>query len=345
MTRKFLCLLLFTSLLPLSSLMQGCATPSCSTYIERLTACADKVLTTYGEKQEGTCKLGAANQCTAGQLCVQPQGEAFATCFNPGEAHKNFKELIATSQRFCDDVFAGRQNKYMRCVIDAGCDAKKINGCSTQLVSLTKQAKKAGESGGFLISFLAFIVVSMIAGGLILFILIKLLDGQNPKNTILRGLLVGGAVGLFTFPLVYISPLLGVLLSSSALFGVVMLVYQQGAFLSTVVTASHIIWVQLFFTIFVSSEMMHGEAWIAQAEHFRRGVTAHHERVATSVFEVERDRRRAAEARKRAAEEEKKRKEEEAKKKAEEEAKKKAEEEAKKAEENKPKRRRRRRRR
>ncbi|MCB9643053.1 MAG: hypothetical protein H6728_08265 [Myxococcales bacterium] len=345
MTRKFLCLLLFSSLLPLSSLMQGCATPSCTTYVDQLTTCADKVLTVYGEKQEGTCKLGAANQCTTGQLCVQAPGEAFAACFTPGEAYKSFKEMIATSQRFCDDVFAGRQNKYMRCVADAGCDAKKINDCSTKLVSLTKQAKKAGESGGFLVSFLAFIVFSMVAGGLILFFLIKILDGQNPKNTILRGLLVGAAVGVVTFPLVYISPLLGVLLSSSALFGVVMLVYQQGAFLSTVVTATHIIWVQVFFTMFVSSEMMHGEAWIAQAEHFRRSVSAHHERVAKSVEEIERDRKRAAEARKRAAEEEKKRKEEEAKKKAEEEAKKKAEEEAKKAESNKPKRKRRRRRR
>lgn len=330
MTRKFFCLLLFSSLLPLGALTQGCAKPSCTQYSEQLAACGDKVLADFGEKQEGTCKLGTANQCTAGQICTQPPGEAFASCYNPGEAYKNFKEMITVGQRLCDDVFAGRQKKYMDCIIKAGCNLKEANKCTEQLASLRKQAEQAGQMGGFLAAFAAFLLASVLLGGLLLFVLLKLTDRSNPKNTIFRALLVSVGVGAFTFPLVYASPLLGIFVSSSVLFGAVMIVYQQGAFLSTILTASHIIWVQLFFTLVVSAEVMHGPAWISQAEFFRIQIAKHHETVAKSISEIEGDRKRYAEAKKKAAEEEKKRKEEEAKKKAaEEEAKKKAEEEKK----------------
>jgi len=331
MTRKFLCLLLFSSLLPLGALTQGCAKPSCSQYAEQLAACEDKVLADFGDKQEATCKRGEANQCTAGQICTQPPGEAFASCYTPGEALKNFKEMLTVAQRLCDDVFAGRQKKYMDCVVKAGCNIKDANKCTDQLVSLKKQTKQAGQFGGFLASFAAFLIASIFFGGLMLFVLLKLTDRANPKNTIPRAIFVSIGIGLFTFPLVYASPLLGIFISSSILFGAVMIVYQQGAFLSTALTASHIVWVQLFFTFIVSAEVMHGPAWISQAEFFRIQIVKQHETVAKSISDIEGERKRYAEAKKRAAEEEKKRKEEEAaaKKKAEEEAKKKAEEEKK----------------
>jgi hypothetical protein len=312
--------------------MQGCASPSCTQYLEHLNACSDKILVDTGTKIDLRCTLGAPNQCTTGQMCIQPQGELFASCFQPGEVHKTFKELAATGEQFCNSVFASRQNKYMRCVIDAGCDAKKASVCEAQMLSLTKKAQKEGETGGFLVSLVLFFLLTSVLGGAAIFVLMKLIDGQNPKNTVFRALGLAGAMALFTYPIVYLTPLLGLLLTSSILFGVVMIVYQQGAFLSVAVTAANVLWVSTFFNYVTSQEIMHARAWLEQPEHFRREVGKKHSSLLKAVEELEQERKNLAQALKR-AEEAKKKAEEEAKKKAEEEAKKKkAEEDAKKEE-------------
>lgn len=338
MKRKFLCLLLLTGILPFAFFSEGCSFSStCDELIRSVDKCTTKWVGTYGKKFNKTCRPGAA-QCETSQLCIQPPGSAFAKCHLPGPIHQRQQVLIERTRRLCGPIFTARQVPYIQCIKSAQCDVKKFNACNAKLVSQLKKEKEKGSSG-FLIGLLIFLVVSALVEGLLIFGGIKILDKNNPRNTIVRAFIVGIVSGLITFPMVFFSPLTGVLISSSLLFSLIIVTYQLEVFMPAAFTAFHIFWAWSVFTFMVAGGTLGGKAWLSQGALFRQALNREHTKMEEVYDEFERNRKKLEAAKRRAKAEAKRKADEAAKEKA---AKEKA---AKEAADNKKKKKRRRRRR
>ena len=319
MKRKFLCLLLLTGILPLAFLSGGCTSSSCEKLHESINKCTIQWVGKYGRKAKKTCTLGEKKQqCNASELCIQPPGVAFPSCYEPGNVYKEQRIILNNVRQLCDPIFKSRQAAYIRCIEASECDVKKFNACAAKMTNQIKKEKEKGP-GGALISFIIFLVITILVEGLLVFVGVKIVDRNNPKNTIPRGLVLGAVIAVVTFPLVYFSPLAGVLVSSSLLFRLIILFYQQEAFLPSIFTAIHIVFVWSVFTFLVAGEFMGGKAWLVQSAAFRRAMQTRHGKMAEARQEFEKEQRKLALERKRAAElkkqqEEEKRRQEKEKK-------------------------------
>lgn len=284
---------------------------SCDDYIQTLKTCSDKVVSLYGAKMVKFVKKGkktvqvnipctpgknVRKVCGSGNFCVAEPGSTFTNCYKGGSIHNRYRSFLAEVENLCEPIFASRQggtSGYVACVNNAKCDIKAINKCR----ALLKKEKKTG-TGGNLVGFLVFLLACILLEGLLLFVAIKVIDRHNPKNTILRGILLSAVIGACTYPLVYSWPLLGMLLSGSLLFGLIIVLYQEDVFLPAVYAAFHILWVGAFFTFMVAGGHIGNEAWLAQPKTLRFKVLDHHAELEKDIDEFERDNKAQIAARK-----------------------------------------------
>lgn len=203
-----------------------------------------------------------------------------------------------------------------------------------------------GDIGKFLFGLPIFVVIGLLLEGLLVFVGLKFSDKSNPKNSIKSAILFGLLMSLLTYPWLYGYPLPGLFITSSLLFGLLIVIYEQDISFATGVTLLHMIWIWGFFTFFAASHHLGGEAWFIQKKHFKIELRKEQRGLAKTVKEAKKMQEMEADAKLRAKEAaitSKKEKEDEAKLKAAE--KKKKAEEAKKPKPAPRKKRRRRRRR
>jgi hypothetical protein len=299
--RTYLLTLLFASaILAVSSVAHAA---SCSDFLQTLNKCESNVVGAYGFKimkevkengksiqKDIPCTKGkdVRKVCGVGHYCVSEPGSTFSYCFKPGNILHMYKDMKNQAGTLCEQIFATRQggsNGYLTCIQNANCDLKALNKCS----ALLKKEKVTG-TGGNLVGFLIFLLLSILLEGLLLFGVIKIIDKHNPQNTIMRAILMSTIVGICTFPFVYSFPLLGMLLSGSLLFGLIIVFYQQGVFLPAVYTAFHIIWVGAFFSMMVAMGQLGNPSWLAQPKTLRFRMIDHHANIQKEVTEFERER-------------------------------------------------------
>ncbi|TNE51463.1 MAG: hypothetical protein EP343_05035 [Deltaproteobacteria bacterium] len=331
---KKLLLSILLSTLGLMVLVQGCTSPTCQDYMDSMAVCRDKIVSEYGskvviEEKDGskrtrTCKKETGRKdCGLAAYCVKGQASAFATCYQPGSLYKRYQTLVDDLSLSCGPIFAVRQagkKSYYQCVKAANCDLRKINACQT----LLKKEKKSGSSG-YIMGFLIFLGLSILLEGLVLFGFLKFTDRMNPKVTLTRALVLSVIVGVISFPAVYFNFLVGMGLSASLLFGLIIIFFYQGAGMPTLVTTIHLIWVSMFFNFMVANQSLGNTSWLYAPKKLRVQVMYHHEKLNTLMEEFDTAQKEAAAARARL----KKEKEEAAKKKQQEAKEKKKKEEAK----------------
>ena len=185
-----------------------------------------------------------------------------------------------------------------------------------------------GDIGKFLFGLPIFVGIAIVLEGVLVFVGLKVSDKSNPKNSIMSAILFGALIGLLTYPWVYGLPLPGLFVTSSLLFGLLIVIYHQDVSFSTAFTLLHMIWVWGFFTHFAAHNNIGGEAWFIQKQIFKQEVRKEHKELVKSVAQAKKDKEREEEAKLRAKEEAEKAKKEKA-----EESKLKAAEKKKKAEE------------
>lgn len=302
MTRTYL-LTLLLACLTVAFLPEAHAAGTCGDLVKIMQSCRDKVIGTYGQKiivekkgeggkterHELQCKKdgNVRKKCGTGHFCVQPPGTVIGVCYRGGAFYNRYKAIVGDIDNFCNPIFAARQggtSGYLTCIENAKCDVKKMNQCR-----LVLKKEKKSDMGGAIVGFLIFLLVSLLLEGLVLFGAMKLIDRHNPRNTILRGIMLGLFIGAVTFPLVYGFPLLGMLLSGSLLFGLIIILYQQGVFMPAVYTAFHILWVGFFFSFMVAGAQIGNDAWLAQPKSLRIKLLSHHASYATQIEEFDQE--------------------------------------------------------
>lgn len=328
MNRKFLFPILL-SMLCTMLFAQGCTSPTCDDYMASLSTCQNKVIGAYGTpvvienkdntKTPRTCKKETERKdCGVGNFCVQVPGSAFPMCYTPGSIYGRYQGFLESFTVSCSSIFAVRQSGskgYYECVKDANCDLRKIDACGALL-----RKEKEGTQSDYLVGFALFFVLTLLIEGLLLFIALKLTDGLNPKVTLARALWLAVIVGLIGYPVVHANPLIGIAVSSSIFFGLMVVFFYQGAGLPTLFTGIHLLWISMFFNFMVSKERLGNKAWLYESKTLRIELTEHHDKLHTLLTEHEQTQREIEASRlqaKKAQEEEKKRKEEEDKRKKE----------------------------
>ncbi len=331
---KKLLLSILLSTLGLMVLVQGCTSPTCQDYMDSMTVCRDKIVSEYGskvviEEKDGskrtkTCKKETGRKdCGVAAYCVKGPSSAFASCYQPGSLYNRYQTLVDDLNLSCGPIFAVRQagkKSYYQCVKSANCDLRKINACQ----SLLKKEKKSGSSA-YIMGFLIFLGLTILLEGLVLFGFLKFTDRMNPKVTLTRALVLSLIVGVISFPAVYFNFLVGMGLSASLLFGLIIIFFYQGAGMPTLVTTIHLIWVSMFFNFMVANQSLGNTSWLYAPKKLRVQTMYHHEKLNTLMEEFDTAQKDAAAAQARL----KKEKEEAAKKKQQEAKEKKKKEEAK----------------
>lgn len=297
--------LLTLLLASLSAVFVPKAHASCSKFVGTFKACEPKVVAQFGQKiirevknesgkverKEVPCKAGdnVKKVCGVGNHCVKPTGSSFSYCYRPGPIYNRYKAMMVEASNLCEPIFIGRQggsSGYLSCIerAQSSCDITAINKCRALL-----KKEKPSDTGGSIIGFLFFLIASLLLEGLVLFGVLKLIDRHNPQNTIVKAMILGTIIGVATFPLVYISPLLGMLLSGSLLFGLIVVFYQQDVFLPAVYTAFHIVWVSYFFSFMVATSQLGNSSWLAQPKTLRLRMVDHHAKINEEVEEFKRE--------------------------------------------------------
>lgn len=319
MNRKLL-LSILLSTFGLMVLVQGCTSPTCQDYLDHMAVCRDTVVSKFGskviiEEKDGskrtrTCKKETGRKdCGLASYCVKGPSSAFASCYAPGSLYKRYQTLVDDLTLSCGPIFAVRQagkKSYFQCVKAANCDLRKINACQT----LLKKEKKSGTSA-YMMGFLIFLGLSIFLEGLVLFGFLKFTDRMNPKITLSRALMLSIIVGVISFPAVYFNFLVGMGISASLLFGLIIIFFYQGAGTPTLVTTIHLIWVSMFFNFMVANQNLGNNSWLYAPKKLRVQLMEHHEKLSTLMEEYDTAQKEAAASRARL----KKEKEEEAKKK------------------------------
>lgn len=333
MNRK-LWLPILLSMLCLTTLTQGCTSPTCDDYIENLGTCRDKIVGTYGTpvvienkdntKTPRTCKKETERQdCGVGNFCAQAPGSAFALCYTPGNLYGRYQSLLEGFTTSCSSIFAVRQsgaNSYHSCIKAASCDLRKIDACHGLL-----RKEKEGNQTDYLMGFAIFLGLTLLIEGFFLFFAMRLTDGLNPKVTLTRALVLAVIVAVIGYPAVHLNPLLGMIISSSVFFILLAVLFHQGAGLPTILTGVHLLWVAMFFNFMVSKERLGNASWLFEAKNLRIELSAQHEKLHSLMKEYDQTQREIEASRLREKKEaEEKKAKEEAEKKAKEEAAKKA---------------------
>jgi hypothetical protein len=300
MIRKFLFLLLLSCLIPMTSLLTGCTSSGCRKLEQHFESCGETWIKQYGIKKKNTCSKNTVRKdCGVGLACVTPTGQANSYCYMPGNVVDKSKAIIGLVQEICNPVFTDRQTKYMECLNQARCDIGKIRACSFKLSNELKKSKKKGP-GPIFVGFILFLLVTLIVEGLFVFIGLKISDKRNPSNSIVRALVFAAISGVVTFPLVYFSPLVGMLVSSSLMFGILVIFYHTEMLLPSVFTGFHLVYTFMLFTWLVSSGMMGGSAWLGQPQTMRLKMTTLVGELNNYAKEITKDKKAAALAKKRA---------------------------------------------
>lgn len=301
MIRKFLFLLLACCLIPTTSFLSGCTSTGCLKLIQQFEGCGETWVKQYGIQKKETCsKSTVRKDCGTGLACVTPTGQANSYCFIPGNVVQKGGAITNVLQDLCNPVFTDRQVEYTKCLGDAGCDIGKIKACSIKLSNEVKKSSKKGP-GPIFVGFLVFLLVTLIGEGLFVFVGLKIADKRNPANSIVRALTFAAISGVISFPLVYISPLIGMFVSASLMFGILVIFYNTELLLPTIYTGFHLILTFMVFTFLVSSSMMGGKAWLGQPQTLRLKMTQMVGELNNYAKEITRDKKAAALAKKRAA--------------------------------------------
>jgi hypothetical protein len=195
---------------------------------------------------------------------------------------------------------AGNQS-YYECLTQAKCDAHKISECGTLL-----KRETTSSTGDGLIGYLVFVLLVLLLEGLLLFGILKLIDRQNPKTTLVRALSFALVIGLISFPLIYLSPLLGLLISSSLLFGIILILFHQGIAMPVFYTAFHIVWISVFFNFMVANQNFGNDAWLFEPQNLRIVLAEEHERLSKLVTEQKQQQKNLEDEQKRLEEEKRK---------------------------------------
>ena len=278
--------------LMLTANLTACTSPSCSDYMELLQSCRDRVISEYSTplkregKDEGTvsCKKdNAIKDCGVGNFCVRPPGRALSICYTGGTIYPAYRSLVDVLSSQCDSIFASRQAQgkgYFQCLKEADCDVKKIAACKAFL-----KKEKFSKMGQFWVGFGIFFLLTLLLDGLFLFFTIKLVDRNNPKNTVIRALILGTIMAILTYPLVYISPLIGIIISSSIYFGLIVAMFYQEMALTAFFTALHVLWGGLFFNFMVANGKLGNKIWLYQSTKLRIALQEKHNRLSDELQE------------------------------------------------------------
>ncbi len=270
--------------------LSGCSSPTCRDYAEVFDSCRDTVLSNYSQplKVEGkgtvTCQKDTAiKDCGVGNYCVKPPQRAFAICYTGGTIYSRFRSLGDTFISLCDPIFAARQAKgggYYQCIKDAKCDVKKIAECKKML-----RKDKPVPQNKVWMSFFIFFALTLVIEGLLLFFAIKLVDPHNPKNNLFRTLALAAFMGIISYPLVYYSPLIGIIVTSSIFFGLIIAVFHQEMALTGLFTALHVVWAWLFFNYTVANGQLGNKVWLYQSTKMRVAIEEKHTRLQEELDE------------------------------------------------------------
>ncbi len=276
----------------LSANLTACTSPSCSDYMELLQTCRDRVISEYSSplKREGkeggtiSCKKdNVIKDCGVGNFCVRPPGRALSICYTGGTVYPAYRSLVDVLSSQCDSIFAARQAQgkgYFQCLKEANCDVKKIAACKAFL-----KKEKLSKMGQFWVGFAIFLVLALLLDGLLLFLVIKLVDRNNPKNTVVRGLILGAIMAVISYPLIYISPLIGIIISSSIYFGLIVAMFYQEMALTAFFTALHVLWAGIFFNFMVATGQLGNKIWLYQATKLRIALQEKHDRLSDELRE------------------------------------------------------------
>merc|ERR1711991_333118 len=102
-----------------------------------------------------------------------------------------------------------------------------------------------------------------------------------------RALVLSVIVGVISFPAVYFNFLVGMGLSASLLFGLIIIFFYQGAGMPTLVTTIHLIWVSMFFNFMVANQSLGNTSWLYAPKKLRVQTMYHHEKLNTLMEEFD----------------------------------------------------------